>query len=56
MSGTRRKARPIVANTGLALIDDAARLFDLPPHLILEEYDLDHNAEEDRIRSIGPIK
>ncbi|MFW5845625.1 MAG: BrnT family toxin [Planctomycetota bacterium] len=40
---------------GLGL-DEAARLFDLPPHLILEEYDLDHSAEEDRIRSIGPIE
>jgi len=40
---------------GLGL-DDAARLFDLPLHLILEEYDFDHSADEDRIRSIGPIE
>jgi uncharacterized DUF497 family protein len=35
--------------------DEAARLFDLPAHLILEEYDADHSEDEDRIRSIGPI-
>ena len=35
--------------------DEAARLFDLPAHLILEEYDADHSEEESRIRSIGPI-
>jgi uncharacterized DUF497 family protein len=35
--------------------DEAARLFDLPAYLILEEYDADHSEDEDRIRSIGPI-
>jgi uncharacterized protein len=35
--------------------EEAARLFDLPAHLILEEYDPDHSEEEERIRSIGPI-
>ena len=39
---------------GLGL-DEVARLFDLPPHLILEEYDADHSIDEDRIRSIGPL-
>lgn len=39
---------------GLGL-DEAARLFDLPGHLILEEYDLGHSADEERVRSIGPI-
>lgn len=44
-----------VAKHGLDFTD-AARLFDLPEHLILEAYDETLNAAgEDRIRSIGPI-
>ena len=35
---------------------EAAQLFALPPHLILEEYDMNHSGYEDRIRSIGPIE
>ena len=35
--------------------DEASQLFALPEHLILEEYDYDHSADEDRVRSIGPI-
>lgn len=43
------------AKHGIGL-DEAARLFDLPAHLILEEYDFDHSHAEDRIRSLGPIE
>jgi len=44
-----------IAKHGLDFTD-AARLFDLPDHLILEEFDETPNeASEDRIRSIGPI-
>jgi uncharacterized protein len=48
------KHRANLAKHGLGL-DEAACLFELPEHLILEEYDLDHSADEERIRSIGPI-
>ncbi len=44
-----------LAKHGLGL-DEAARLFELPEHLILEEYDLDHSSDEERVRSIGPIE
>jgi hypothetical protein len=37
-------------------LEEAAHRFDLPPHLILEEYDLDHSGDEERIRSTGPIE
>ena len=35
--------------------EEAAHLFDLPEHLILEAFDFEHSIEEDRIISIGPI-
>jgi uncharacterized protein len=44
-----------LAKHGLGF-DEAARLFELPQHLILEEHDAEHSEDEDRIRSIGPIE
>ena len=35
--------------------EEAALLFDLPEHLILEAYDFEHSQQEDRVVSIGPI-
>lgn len=50
-----QKAADNIAKHGLSF-QEAATLFDLPAHLILEEYDIEHSNHEDRIRSIGPIK
>ena len=35
--------------------EEAVKLFEMPDHLVLEQYDFKHSITEDRIISIGPI-
>jgi len=35
--------------------EEAVKLFEMPGHLVLEQYDFKHSITEDRIISIGPI-